>query len=76
MLLSVSSVHLLGGLYGDVPSDVINVYQPPETDICITFKSSLMRGRFRRELGFGQGQLVIWYGNALGVVDAVMDGRQ
>ena len=30
LLLSVSSVHLLGGLYGDVPSDVINVYQPPE----------------------------------------------
>ena len=25
LLLSVSSVHLLGGLYGDVPSDVINV---------------------------------------------------
>src|SRR6185436_9964595 len=40
-------VHLLGGLYGDVPSDVINVYQPPGTDICITFKSSLMRGCFR-----------------------------
>ena len=47
MLLSVSSVHLLGRLYGDVPSDVINVYQPPGIDICITFKSSLMRGRFR-----------------------------
>jgi len=46
LLLSVSSVHLLGGLYGDVPSDVINVYQPPGTDICITFKSPLMRGRF------------------------------
>ena len=46
LLLSDSSVHLLGGLYGDVPSDVINVYQPPGTDICITFKSSLMRERF------------------------------
>ena len=23
-------------------------YQPPGTDICITFKSSLMRGRFNR----------------------------
>ena len=45
--MSVSSVHLLGGLYGDVPSDVINVYQPPGTDIGITFKSPLMRGRFR-----------------------------
>ena len=30
-----------------VPSDVINVYQPPVTDICITFKSPLMRGCFR-----------------------------
>jgi len=46
--LSVSSVHLLGGLYGDVPSDVINVYQPPGTDICITFKSPLMRGCFTK----------------------------
>ena len=34
-------------MYGDVPSDVINVYQPPGTDICITFKSPLMRGRFK-----------------------------
>ena len=46
LLLSVSSVHLLGGLYCDVPSDIINVYQPPGIDICNTFKSSLMRGRF------------------------------
>ena len=23
-------------------------HQPPRTDVCITFKSSLMRGRFRR----------------------------
>ena len=46
MLLFVSSVQLLGGLYGDVPFDVINVYQPPGTDICITFKSSLMSERF------------------------------
>ena len=38
--------HLLGGLYGDVPSDVINVYQPPGTDIYVTFKSPLMRLRF------------------------------
>ena len=54
----VSSVRLLGGLYGDVPSDVINVYQPPGTDICITFKSPLMRGRFRwyqsRKLAVGR----------------------
>ena len=45
------SVHLLGGLYSDVPSDVINVYQPPRTDICNIFKSSLMRGRLRRRRG-------------------------
>ena len=37
LLSFVSSVRLLGGLYGDVPSDVINVYQPPGTDIYITF---------------------------------------
>ena len=45
-------------MYGDVPSDVINVYQPPETDICITFKSPLMRGRFKwyqsRKLAVGR----------------------
>ena len=52
LLLSVSSVHLLGGLYGDIPSDVINVYQPPETDICITFKSPLMRRRFTASCSF------------------------
>jgi len=46
LLLPVSSVHLLGGLYSDVSSDVINVYRPPGTDICVTFKSPLMRGRF------------------------------
>jgi hypothetical protein len=35
-------------LYGNVPSDVINVYQPPRTDFYITFKSPRMRGRFTR----------------------------
>ena len=49
LLLFVSSVLHLGGLYGDVPSDVINVYQPSGTDICITFKSSLMRGCFIKQ---------------------------
>jgi hypothetical protein len=33
-------------LYGNVPSDVINVYQPPGTNVYITFKSPWMRGRF------------------------------
>ena len=40
MLLSLSSVHLFGGLYGDVPSDVINVYQPPE------YNGQFIRGHF------------------------------
>ena len=57
LLSFVSSVRLLGG-FGDVPSDVINVYQPPGTDICITFKSPLMRGHFRwyqsRKLAVGR----------------------
>ena len=34
-------------MYGDVSSGVINVYHSPGTDICITFKSPLMRGRFK-----------------------------
>ena len=38
--MSLSSVHLFGGLYGDVPSDVINVYQPPE------YNGQFMRGHF------------------------------
>jgi hypothetical protein len=33
-------------LCGNVPADVINVYQPPGTDFYITFKSPRMRGRF------------------------------
>jgi hypothetical protein len=46
------------GLYGNVPSDVINVYQPPGTDFYITFKSPRMRGHFRwyesRKLAVGR----------------------
>jgi hypothetical protein len=43
-------------LYGNVPSDVINVYQPPGTDSYITFKSPRMRGRFK---GFSVGEMEI-----------------
>jgi hypothetical protein len=46
LIIVCIGARLLGGLYGNVPSDVINVYQPPGTDFYITFKSPRMRGRF------------------------------
>jgi hypothetical protein len=45
-------------LYGNVPSDVINVYQPPGTDLDITFKSPRMRGRFMCVLIFPYFHLI------------------
>jgi len=46
LLLSISIVHLVRELYGDVPSDLINMYQSLGTDIYIPFKSSLVRRHF------------------------------
>jgi hypothetical protein len=50
LIIVCIGARLLGGLYGNVPSDVINVYQPPGTDFYITFKSPWMRGRFKDPL--------------------------